>query len=193
MSHSRLGMILNPLLSTIFTVMLVHPPQWLAPPGAGQRQGTMSVGMGTAGPENTPLPSPEERGSQSFSSACPQSMSSSDGSVPPITFEQMHEDLHTRIEAAGTPPQITVGATSLHTSALLPEFYARRAYAPAWSSEAGPQPQVDVLLDALRDAGREGLRPGDYHLAPIAATLTAVRSRQAQHKVLDPCQLVDLD
>lgn len=193
MSYGRLGMVLNPLLSTIFTVMLVHPPQWLAPPGAEQRQGTMFLGIRAAGHEDIPLLSPDEKAFHSLSSACPQGMGSSDASVTPITFEQMREDLHTRIEAAGIPPQITVTGTSLHVSALLPQFYARRAYKLAWSSEAGPQPQVDVLIDVLRDAGHEGLRPDDYHLAPIEATLTAVRSRQAEHKVLDPCQLVDLD
>jgi L,D-transpeptidase YcbB len=193
MSLSRVGMILNPLLSTIFTVMLVHPPHWLAPPGAGQRPGAMSLSMGAAGPETTPLRNPEERASRSFSSACSQSMSSSEESAPPITFEQMREELRTRIEAAGTPPQITVGGTSLRTSALLPQFYARRAYELAWSTEAGPQPQVDMLIDALRYSGREGLRPDDYYLAPIEATRTAVRSRQAQQTALDPCQLVDLD
>jgi murein L,D-transpeptidase YcbB/YkuD len=193
MSHSRLGMVLSPLLSTIFTVMLVHPPQWLAPPGAEQRQGTTLWKMEAASQEDTPPPSLHDRTIHNFPGTCPQGMGSSDTPAPQIVFEQMRQDLRTRIEAAGTPPQLTVGDTSLRVSGLLPQFYAGRAYEPAWSSEAGPGPQVDVLIDVLRDAGREGLRPSDYHMAPIEAMLTGVRSQQAQHTTLDPCQLVDLD
>src|SRR5262245_49166770 len=193
MSHSRLGMVLSPLLSTIFTVILVHPPQWLAPPGAEQRQGAMFLKMEAAGQEDAPPSSIHDRAIHNFPSPCPQGMGSSDTPAPHRVFEQMREDLRTRIEAAGTPPQLTVGGTSLRTSVLLPQFYAGRAYQPAWSSEAGPGPQVDVLVDVLRDAGREGLRPSDYHLASIEAMLTAVRPQQAQHTTLDPCQLVDLD
>src|SRR6266516_3780351 len=122
MSHSRLGMVLSPLLSTIFTVMLVHPPQWLAPPGAEQRQGTTLWKMEAASQEDTPPPSLHDRTIHNFPGTCPQGMGSSDTPAPQIVFEQMRQDLRTRIEAAGTPPQLTVGDTSLRVSGLLPQF-----------------------------------------------------------------------
>lgn len=106
---------------------------------------------------------------------------------------QVGELLRTRIEAAGFPPKIAIGEEVIHASIALPLFYERRIYAPAWSGDNGPLPQVDALLKAIREADQEGLRPGDYHLSRIEATLREVRQNREERRPLNPGSLVDLD
>jgi len=106
---------------------------------------------------------------------------------------QISERLRNRIEAAGIPPKITVQGEPIHASVMLPIFYERRAYRPAWSKDNGPLKQVEGLINGIREAGREGLRPGDYHLAEIETTLREVRENQSKKKSLHSGRLVDLD
>jgi len=106
---------------------------------------------------------------------------------------QVRELLRNRIEAAGIPPKITVGEETIYASVMLPLFYQRRIYWLAWSNDNGPLPQVDALIRAIGRADREGLRPGDYHLAKIKATLRETRQNQQRKKPLHPRRLVDLD
>lgn len=110
-----------------------------------------------------------------------------------LQIDPLDEFLRNRIEAAGIPPQITVGNELIHASVVLPLFYERRAYAPAWCNSRSLQPQVDTLLKAIRTADQEALWPNDYHLAKIAAIVESVQQQLAENKALDPRQLVDLD
>lgn len=107
--------------------------------------------------------------------------------------EPLDEFLRDRIEAAGVPPQIAVGNELILASAVLPLFYERRAYAPAWCHNGGLQPQADALIEAIRGADQEGLNPSDYHLGKIESLLESVYQQQAEKKPLDSHQLVDLD
>ncbi|MBM3239944.1 hypothetical protein FJZ31_26970 [Candidatus Poribacteria bacterium] len=104
---------------------------------------------------------------------------------------QVSEHLRNRIAVAETPPKITVQGELIHTLAMLSSFYERRVYQPAWSGDNGLFPQVDALMKAIREADREGLRPGDYHLARIESILTAMRQNQEQQTNLS--RIVDLD
>jgi murein L,D-transpeptidase YcbB/YkuD len=106
---------------------------------------------------------------------------------------QVTELLRTRIEAAGAPPEISAGEEIIHASMALPLFYERRMYRPAWTGDDGPLPQADALLKAISQAEGEGLKPADYHLAKIEATLEQVRKNQANKIPLNPRRLVDLD
>ncbi len=107
--------------------------------------------------------------------------------------DQVSEQLRNRIEAAGVPPKITVQGEPIHASVTLPIFYERRAYRPAWCEDNRPLQQVERLINAIRDAGREGLRPADYHLAKIETTLREVDENQSKKKSVDSGWLVDLD
>jgi len=107
--------------------------------------------------------------------------------------DQADEVLRTRVEAAGTPPKITVGQELIHASAALPLFYERRGYRLAWSGESGPLPQADALIASLQEAEAEGLRPSHYHLKNI---LGAIRDLRESGDNQDPGRLhkfVDLD
>lgn len=105
--------------------------------------------------------------------------------APPLS-DLVDEQLRNRIEAAGTPPQISIGGELIHASEALPLFYERRGFHPAWSSDQGPSPLADSLLRAIREADRQGLQPTDYHWVRIAATLEEVRQNQKRPRALAP-------
>ena len=107
--------------------------------------------------------------------------------------DHVREVLRNRIEAAGIPPNISVGEEIIHASVALPRFYEARAYRPAWSDNDGPRQQADALINAIHEADREGLRPDDYHLSSIEAIVREIRQHQSQRKSLSPRRLVDLD
>jgi murein L,D-transpeptidase YcbB/YkuD len=107
--------------------------------------------------------------------------------------DHVREVLRNRIEAAGITPNISVGEEAIHASVALPRFYEARVYQPAWSDNDGPRHQADALINAIHEAGREGLRPDDYHLSSIEAIVREIRQHQSQRKSLNPRRLVDLD
>jgi L,D-transpeptidase YcbB len=92
------------------------------------------------------------------------------------------------------PPKLYVGKELLRAPALLTRFYEGRTYQPAWTSASGPLPQAEALVTTIQEeAGREGLRASDYHLAKIKAVLADVRLEQGAQRALDPTMLADLD
>jgi murein L,D-transpeptidase YcbB/YkuD len=110
----------------------------------------------------------------------------------PLT-DRVDEFLRSRIEAGGTPPRIEVGDELIHSSVVLPLFYERRGYRPAWSDDSGPVALLDELVEAIGQADREGLRPADYHLDRLQTTLSEVRRNQENQAPLNPRRLADLD
>ena len=105
----------------------------------------------------------------------------------------MGERIRTRIEAAGVAAELRVGGEPVYASLVLPSFYERRLYRPAWSDEHGPTGLADDLVTALRQADLEGLRSADYHLAGIEAVLGAVRADAKHGPVLAPDRWAELD
>jgi L,D-transpeptidase YcbB len=103
------------------------------------------------------------------------------------------EFLRQRIEEAGSPPRLSVGDEKIHSSVVLPRFYSSRTFHLAWSNDKGPDPVADTLVATIRDAGKEGLIPDDYHLAKLENTLGQVRTEQQRGSQISPLNLVDLD
>jgi murein L,D-transpeptidase YcbB/YkuD len=101
--------------------------------------------------------------------------------------------LRFRIESGGAPLKITVGTEPIHAAIVLPIFYESRVYQPAWTNSQGFLPKAEALLNAIRRADREGLRPGDYHLEKIEAILSELRQAPELNKKTNLNQLVDLD
>jgi murein L,D-transpeptidase YcbB/YkuD len=58
---------------------------------------------------------------------------------------------------------------ALYESALVRQFYERRAWRPAWTDAAGVSPAALDFLDTLRRVDTEGLSPADYHLHRLEA------------------------
>jgi murein L,D-transpeptidase YcbB/YkuD len=101
--------------------------------------------------------------------------------------------LRFRIESGGAPLKITVGEEPIHAATVLPSFYEKRVYQPAWTGNQGSLSKADTLLNAIRRANREGLRPGDYHMEKIEAILTELRQLHRLDRKPNLHQVVDLD
>ncbi|HWR98284.1 MAG TPA: hypothetical protein VN317_07645, partial [Candidatus Methanoperedens sp.] len=95
---------------------------------------------------------------------------------------------------AALRPALSIGRTAGGARLLSLEdlrlFYDGRGDRPAWTDAGRPSPQMDVLLDALRSADREGLNPADYHLAAIDDLRARLRvsarpAREAANDLLD--------
>jgi murein L,D-transpeptidase YcbB/YkuD len=107
--------------------------------------------------------------------------------------ELVAERIRTRIEAAGVVAELRAGGEPVYASLVLPSFYERRLYLPAWSDERGPTQLADDLVGALRQADLEGLRSVDYHLAGIEAVLAAARADAKRGPALAPDRWAELD
>jgi murein L,D-transpeptidase YcbB/YkuD len=107
--------------------------------------------------------------------------------------DQVAQRLRNRIEAAGVPLKISVQGEPIHAQAMLPVFYERRTYRPAWTGNNGPLQHVEALVKAISEADREGLQPQDYHLAAIQSVFQEVHKNQARHNPLNPGRLADLE
>ncbi|MEE4310429.1 MAG: hypothetical protein V2J62_01055, partial [candidate division KSB1 bacterium] len=108
-------------------------------------------------------------------------------------YEQVAGYLRNRIEAAGGPPVLSVGHERINASVVLPRFYERRLYKPAWIDDDGILDTVKELVGVLRLADREGLRSTDYHLTLIADILTSIIKEVQERQYLNPRLYVDLE
>lgn len=109
------------------------------------------------------------------------------------TDEPVAEHIRTRIEAAGIVADLQAGGEPVYASAVLPSFYVRRLYRPAWSDARGLSRLADDLVRALRRADLEGLRAEDYHLAGLDSVLAKVRADNLRDRVLAPDRWAELD
>jgi murein L,D-transpeptidase YcbB/YkuD len=74
--------------------------------------------------------------------------------------------IQAHLERASSPADpLVVEGEEVASRVVLPQFYARRRFRPAWSDPA----DVDALLGAVRESVDHGLDPADYHEAALAA------------------------
>lgn len=106
--------------------------------------------------------------------------------------KQVQEILQDRIKQMENASRTLCQGELLCQPDSLPRFYEHRSFKPAWSDDHGPLPQADSLVQVIQEAGQEGLRAEDYHLANMKALLSAVQQKEAQ-KDLSPDELADLD
>jgi murein L,D-transpeptidase YcbB/YkuD len=88
--------------------------------------------------------------------------------------------LRERVERLTTVGSIDIEGAALGREDILPEFYARRAYRPAWTDPA----RVRELLDLLATAPEHGLAPEDFFLSRLRA-LTAAAGDAGQQADAD--------
>jgi len=65
------------------------------------------------------------------------------------------------------PVPIAISGSDVLYSALVPGFYEKRQFRPAWSVAGRIRPEAWSLRRAILDARAEGLEPTDYHLGRI--------------------------
>jgi len=87
------------------------------------------------------------------------------------------------VETTHSGGKVVIDGDTLASIVVLPEFYERRSFQPAWTSPA----VTDELLRAIRESAADGLDPADYHLAAIErlrATTPATAETQARLDLL---------
>lgn len=80
----------------------------------------------------------------------------------PAVQDPVQVILRSRFPASGAAPRLVLEGKPFQSSPLLPCFYERRGFAPAWSDAAAGE-----LLAALAAAGDDGLRAEDYRPAAL--------------------------
>ncbi len=78
-------------------------------------------------------------------------------------------------------------------SEVLPRFYAGRKFRLAWSDERGAYLNAVILIDAIREADKEGLKPEDYHIVNLETLLAKVKQSQESKRPLEPESLANFD
>ena len=67
--------------------------------------------------------------------------------------------------------EVTVAGAALAASNIIPEFYSRREFTPAWTDDD----QIGEFVDLIGKAYEEGLDPGDYLHAELSGLVDAHR------------------
>src|SRR5688500_415043 len=80
---------------------------------------------------------------------------------------QINAALRGAVQAARRPPYVTADAEGAKLWKLTREFYEARQFAPAWSEDAEPRPQMGYLIKALWAADHEGLDPQLYNVSML--------------------------
>jgi len=99
-----------------------------------------------------------------------------------------------RLEIADTSTGDVLGKKPMFSSKLLPDYYRKREFQPAWSMGNRISPRVELFVGMLKNAGCEGLRPQDYRLDQIQSLMNALRTNSIRmDDTLDSSTLADLD
>lgn len=90
------------------------------------------------------------------------------------------EALRERIEALNTSAGVTIEGETLYATRSLVPIYAGNGYQPLWD-----RARLQSLVEVLKDIEDDGLRPQDYHFAPL--------QRLMQRPSLPPLEAAKLD
>jgi murein L,D-transpeptidase YcbB/YkuD len=91
------------------------------------------------------------------------------------------ETIAAAVEATRSGGKVVINGDPLGSVVVLPDFYERRGFRPAWTSPA----VTDELVRAIRESSHEGLDPADYHLAAIERLLATTTVTAASQGRLD--------
>lgn len=97
------------------------------------------------------------------------------GQEPDTLAERIRVRLEATAAAPGAPTDGAADGTAdggpLIAAVDVSSFYERREHRPAWVGRDGLRPEGRRLLEALADAGRDGLAAEDYHVQEIRRAL----------------------
>ena len=106
------------------------------------------------------------------------------GAQEPALADQAQLILRARLSGSGTAPRLEIEGRELRLSSLLPCFYERRDFKPAWSAGGALRPAAGELLAALAAAEDDGLHSEDYRLSALARRAAAL-GRPNAHDLAD--------
>lgn len=76
---------------------------------------------------------------------------------------------------------------------LLPEFYGRRKFQPAWTLSGEIGPKAREMVEVLQGMDEYGLRSSDYHLQTIERLAAEIDSKPPGGRPLETQRLAELD
>ena len=124
---------------------------------------------------------------------CSQSVHLSSGwAINPLP-DRLSNRLRERIVAESLKEQFICRTELVCGIAVIPIFYEKRAYKPAWCGEEGIFPRAESLIEVIRESARDGLRPSDYHLINLEALSKEIRQKESERESIDVELLVDFE
>jgi murein L,D-transpeptidase YcbB/YkuD len=105
----------------------------------------------------------------------------------------LSEQIQKRFDAAVESPLILREGATAHAPGVLSEIYAARSFRPAWINSQGPLAPAETLLNAIGQAGQEGLEPEEYHLAAMTALVSAWRTSREHNLPFPIARQIDLE
>lgn len=102
-------------------------------------------------------------------------------------------ELKERIEQETAKEKFRCRGELICGPSLVPLFYQRRGFLPAWSSDNRISPQAASLIAEIQNAKSEGLRPDDYFLSEITALMKKIEKEGDFEYRIHPKFRVDLD
>lgn len=77
----------------------------------------------------------------------------------PDQAEEVQQHIKTAVDQISSSKELKIGNTWLAEVSVIPVFYERRQYRPAWTRAA----KIKDLMQAIENIKADGLRPDDYH------------------------------
>ena len=105
----------------------------------------------------------------------------------------IRDDLKKRIETEIIKNRFSCRGELICGVSLIPTFYKRRNYVPAWFKDNNILPQVEELMDEINGAQNEGLQPDDYHLGAIVPMIEHIHKNKLLGMSTHTAMWVDLD
>ena len=128
-----------------------------------------------------------------FASLCANGLAVPQSVVGQPLSASMSQQLKIRIAAVGRLPTMTIRSEILGARAPLVRFYESQGFQPLWIGDEGPLPQADALVQGIRQAERQGLKPMVYHLASIEQLMTALGRHDSHDQSPNLHTWVDLE
>ena len=110
----------------------------------------------------------------------------------PSRDDQMHESLRTVVSGAA-PAYVKPDPEGARLWKQTRTFYEEREFLPAWVENAKARPQMASLIEALREADRDGLDPELYNVSMLEQRHAEARKGFLSEKGFDPREAGALD
>jgi murein L,D-transpeptidase YcbB/YkuD len=113
--------------------------------------------------------------------------------VQPPLLPPMADQLKRQIEAVGRTPGTSLRGETIGAPDALVRFYDYRGFRPLWLGDEGVLPQAGMLLQVIRQAEREGLKPIGYHVSGILQLMAELGRPDAHQQAPSLRDWVDLE
>jgi murein L,D-transpeptidase YcbB/YkuD len=102
-----------------------------------------------------------------------------------VTREEITQRLRQSVENQAAAVYFTDPIQRVHLSAAFHDAYSIHNYQPLWVEDGLYTPQVNALLQALKQADQEGLSPATYHLPELELMLAEMALHPDAEKVAE--------